>query len=442
VLTLGINCNWGVQPTGERLVLVRWASYSLIQSFVRQSFERDRNGSEPTSDGANEPEEPWDIASRVSKGNGSLVRLDHVSLPTVGLVMIVRNEAHTLPRLAASVVDQVDCCWTIVDTGSADGTKQVALEVFGHVPGEVVDEPWKGFGESRNDALRWAEGRSDWLLMLDADETLGGRIDRTLLGDALDGVITEVRSGPFRYWLPYLIGSNRGWVWRGRTHELLALEGREARCLRDDSWWVDHHADGGSRGDKAERDLLLLGQDWEERPDDPRTAFYMAQTLEALGRLGEAVNWYRRRVAMKGWDEEVWYARYRIGTCLLASGADTNGTMELNKAWQERPWRAEPLVALSEHHRSLARWADAWEACMRAFESTSAKPDGNGTGLRADVLFIDEECYAWQVAYEASIVAWHVGERKLGKRMCDYLLGLTDLPEEIRDAVSVNRPLY
>ncbi len=40
---------------------------------------------------------------------------------TVGLAMIVKNEARTLPRLAASLDGQLDH-WTIVDTGSTDGT--------------------------------------------------------------------------------------------------------------------------------------------------------------------------------------------------------------------------------------------------------------------------------------------------------------------------------
>ena len=44
---------------------------------------------------------------------------------TVGLVMIVKNEERTLPRLAESVRGQLDH-WTIVDTGSTDQTKAIA----------------------------------------------------------------------------------------------------------------------------------------------------------------------------------------------------------------------------------------------------------------------------------------------------------------------------
>ena len=44
---------------------------------------------------------------------------------TVGLVMIVKNEERTLPRLAESVRGQLDH-WTIVDTGSTDQTMAIA----------------------------------------------------------------------------------------------------------------------------------------------------------------------------------------------------------------------------------------------------------------------------------------------------------------------------
>ena len=55
---------------------------------------------------------------------------------TVGLVMIVKDEALILPRLAASVKNHIDY-WTVVDTGSTDSTTQVAQDVFAPVPGQV-----------------------------------------------------------------------------------------------------------------------------------------------------------------------------------------------------------------------------------------------------------------------------------------------------------------
>jgi glycosyltransferase involved in cell wall biosynthesis len=144
--------------------------------------------------------------------------------PSVGLVMIVRNEEVTLPRLAASVAGQVDY-FTIVDTGSTDRTLELAGEVFAGLPGQVLGDEWRGFGASRTVALRAAEPFTDWLLFLDADEVLDGRLDRSALREDLDAVELCQRSGDVQLWLPRLAASGRGWQWKGRTHEYLDLPG-------------------------------------------------------------------------------------------------------------------------------------------------------------------------------------------------------------------------
>ena len=67
--------------------------------------------------------------------------------PTVGLVMIVKDEEATLPRLAATLEGQIDH-WTIVDTGSTDGTGTLARELFRNVPGQVIEDGRRGCGPS------------------------------------------------------------------------------------------------------------------------------------------------------------------------------------------------------------------------------------------------------------------------------------------------------
>src|ERR1700680_3935406 len=99
-----------------------------------------------------------------------------MTMPTVGLVMIVKNEARGLPRLAESVAGCIDH-WTIVDTGSTDETVAVARKVFDGIPGSVIEDRWRGFGPSRNVALEAADPHTDWLLHLDADHTVHGRLD-------------------------------------------------------------------------------------------------------------------------------------------------------------------------------------------------------------------------------------------------------------------------
>jgi tetratricopeptide (TPR) repeat protein len=86
----------------------------------------------------------------------------------LSLCMIVRDEQEMLPRClhaAAGAVDEI----VIVDTGSSDGTIEIARS-FG---ARVIERPWTGsFAEARNTSFDAASG--DWLMYLDADEVLVG----------------------------------------------------------------------------------------------------------------------------------------------------------------------------------------------------------------------------------------------------------------------------
>ncbi len=363
------------------------------------------------------------------------------SAETVGLVMIVRNEVATLPRLASSLAGRIDH-WTIVDTGSNDGTPQLAEELFSDVVGEVILDEWRGFGPSRNVALEAAEPHTDWLLTLDADETIHGDITVNGIAWEIDAVELEQRYRNLRYWLPRLIRSGRGWRWQRRTHEYLSLGNRPARTAKSSAAWVHHHADGGSRSDKFERDISLLSQDWQDSPDDPRTAFYLARSFDDLGRYVEATDWYRKRLTLGGWDEEVFYSRWRLGSCLRALASPAEACAMFWTAWAERPWRAEPLVSLAEQYRSEHAWGPAWRACQLAFDFAGALPDGKLTQAVNDRLFVHSDATRWQVAFEASIAAWYVGETQRGRRLTSYLLSLDDLPLEIRHTVEANRSFY
>ena len=360
---------------------------------------------------------------------------------SVGLIMIVRDEAATLPRLASCLAGRIDH-WTIVDTGSTDGTLQVAKELFKNLPGELIQDVWRGFGPSRNVALEAAEPHSDWLLTLDADETIHDDVSTQGVGNEIDAIEVEQHYANLRFWLPRLVRSGRGWRWQRRAHEYLSLPDRPALIVRSPTGWVHHHADGGSRADKFEREIALLGQDWAEKPDDPRTAFYLARSFEDSGRFVEARDWYRTRLSLGGWDEELFYARWRLGCCLRALGSPDEACAMLWRAWAERPWRAEPLVSLAEHYRSEQAWAPAWRACQLGFDFAGALPDGKTEQPVTDRLFVHSDAARWQIAYEASIAAWYVGATDRGRDLTSYLLGVEDLPPAVRDSIEANRRFY
>ncbi|MBW2143093.1 MAG: glycosyltransferase, partial [Deltaproteobacteria bacterium] len=85
---------------------------------------------------------------------------------TISLCMIVKNEEQYLGKCLMnlnSVVDEM----IVVDTGSTDGTKEIAA-IFG---ARVYDVEWTNdFSEARNYSISKASG--DWIFVMDADETI------------------------------------------------------------------------------------------------------------------------------------------------------------------------------------------------------------------------------------------------------------------------------
>jgi glycosyltransferase involved in cell wall biosynthesis len=86
--------------------------------------------------------------------------------PTVTACLIVKNEAQNLGRCLESLKDFVDEI-VVVDTGSTDETVAIA-QSYGAIIGRFV---WNDdFSAARNASLALAT--SDWVLVIDADETL------------------------------------------------------------------------------------------------------------------------------------------------------------------------------------------------------------------------------------------------------------------------------
>ncbi|PJG85539.1 glycosyltransferase family 2 protein [Conservatibacter flavescens] len=85
-------------------------------------------------------------------------------MPTISVAMIVKNEAQDLAQCLDTVKDWVNEI-VIVDSGSQDATKQIALS-YGAKFYEHTD--WQGFGKQRQIAQQYVTG--DYILWLDADE--------------------------------------------------------------------------------------------------------------------------------------------------------------------------------------------------------------------------------------------------------------------------------
>src|SRR5437660_1581456 len=86
--------------------------------------------------------------------------------PRLSVAMIVRSCAAELAATLRSVRDLADEI-VVLDTGSTDGTREVASQCGAR----VFQQPWADdFAAARNACLAHASG--EWVLWLDAGETL------------------------------------------------------------------------------------------------------------------------------------------------------------------------------------------------------------------------------------------------------------------------------
>ncbi|HKE80934.1 MAG TPA: glycosyltransferase [Solirubrobacteraceae bacterium] len=339
--------------------------------------------------------------------------------------MIVRDEAQVIQRCLRSVQGLIDC-WVICDTGSTDETPELIGSVLEGIPGDLHRRRWVNFGQNRTDLMRLAAGKADYLLLIDADMTVSYD-EAGLNGLGADSYMLRHDEVP-EYWIKRLVRGDLRWWYVGATHEYIATD-REDDEERLGAIVIHHHGDSGTRGAKFERDLRLLAADLEREPDNPRTVFYLAQTLRDLGRVDESIELYRRRAAMGGWPEEDFYARYQVGLLSERAGQRDEAMSALFDAWSFRPQRAEPLYELAWMFRERRQHHAAHLVSERGIRMP----------VPADTLFVHRWMYEWGLLFEYSIAAYWAGDPSAALRACDQLLGLPELPDEYRRQTEANR---
>lgn len=194
----------------------------------------------------------------------------------LSVVVVTLNEEERIRECLDSVAwaDEI----VVVDAESQDKTAAIARELTDH----VIVRPWPGFAAQKNFALAQATG--DWVLSLDADETvspvLRAQITGILTGgDAAAGYAVPRRNifwgrwvrhgGLYPDWQVRLVRRGRGRFVERAVHESISVDGVVARL----SGHLDHRSyrDVGDFLARADRYTSLAAEEWlaAGRPSRP-----------------------------------------------------------------------------------------------------------------------------------------------------------------------------
>lgn len=327
--------------------------------------------------------------------------------PKLCLNMIVKNEGKIILRLLESVANLIDC-YCICDTGSTDETVTIIETFFAErgKPGKIVHEPFRDFAYNRTFALKQCETMSvDYILLLDADMIfqLGEGITPQDFKLQLTKDVYHMFQGSDTFYHKNVrfVKNRIGASYWGVTHEYLKTqEGSSYGMIEKKLAFINDVGDGGSKSDKFERDIRLLLKGLEDNPNNDRYTFYLANSYRDHGDLDLAIEYYKKRVEIGGWYEEVWHSYYSIGKCYRSKGDMINAVHWWMEAYQFFPNRIENLYEIISHYRQIGKNQIAYMYYIMALKQVLLHPN-------TDYLFMQRDVYDYKLDYEFSIIGYY-----------------------------------
>jgi len=302
--------------------------------------------------------------------------------------MIVKNEEEVLARCLETAYDLVDEI-IIVDTGSTDKTREIALQFTER----VYDFEWiDHFAAARNFAF--SKGTCDYLMWLDADDIIlpedaqALRELRTNLDPAVDTIMMkyniafdEQGKPTFTYYRERIIRNCGHAKWAGAVHEVITPFGKIIHAPIA----ITHR-----RKEKtdAQRNLRLF-ENLLKRGDtlSPREQFYYARELYYNARYQDAAQAFEQFLNDGlGWIENNIEACRMLAQCFSALGEHERARQALLLSFHYDAPRAEICCELGYHYFMQKQL----EPAIQWYKSALLAPRKETSGA-----FTLEECYGY-----------------------------------------------
>ena len=322
------------------------------------------------------------------------------------LISMIKNEEKIIERCITSVLPIVDAI-CVTDTGSTDTTVNIVNNLINEfkITGKIFIDEWQNFGYNRNNSylnavayckeLGWNLNET-YGLLLDADMKLViNKFDKDSLSSNGYKIIQD--NSFLEYYNTRFVNMGVNWKCVGVTHEY--WDGSDTDTLTKESIYIDDIGDGGSKGDKTERDIRLLEKGIIDEPNNVRYYFYLAQSYKDCGNFKKAITLYKKRINMGGWYEEIWYSYYMIAKCQELLNEPENFEKWALKAYKYRNCRAEAIYILTKYFREKSQYFKAYYYYL--IGKNIKTPD-------EDLLFIEKDIYDGMFDYENTILHYYI----------------------------------
>lgn len=340
--------------------------------------------------------------------------------------MIVKDETHVIKRCLESVKPIIDY-WVIVDTGSTDGTQEMIKEFMKDIPGELHERPWVNFGHNRNEALDLARNKGDYILLMDADEKMVYDVpDYKFPPLVKDFYYIETNHDGSKYQRVEVFNTKLDWKWIGVLHEVI-VSGQAKSHETLQGLHIFAKTEGNRSKDplKYQKDAIVLEKALLDEPGNARTVFYLAQSYRDAGDHEKALLNYQKRVAMGGWDQEVYFSLLQSAHLKHRLEKPENEILKSYEiAYLYRPSRAEPLYFMAKILNERRDFDKAYEC---AHQGLCIKESD-------DVLFVDKWVYDYGLLMEYALASYWTDRMTEALVATQLMLSNPNLPDNFRAA--------
>jgi len=253
----------------------------------------------------------------------------------IHLCIMVKNGGDTFEKVLTENLPYIDK-WTILDTGSTDNTIDIINKILvGKKKGQLYQEPFINFKESRNRCLDLAGTSCKYTVMLDDTYILKGNLREflnTIRGDQFaDSYSLLIKSDDVEYYSNRVIKTENKLRYIYIIHEVIQKDDNVNVVIPpDESFIFDVRSDYMEErtNNRKKYDLECLFKMVEEEPDNPRHLYYIGQTYNLLENHEKAAEYFYKRAFhhVEGFDQEKVDALFEL-TRLY--------NFKLNKPWDE-----------------------------------------------------------------------------------------------------------
>lgn len=317
---------------------------------------------------------------------------------SVSVCMIVLDGEKTLPACLESIRKAPLKEIVVVDTGSTDKTREIALSFGAQVydftykthpaffykddKSTGAPPPYTGkhvladFSAARNFSFSKATG--DFIFTLDADDLV--RNPERLADVEADMVLNHYDCGWFRYvltrdekdnvanctWRERIIRRGCGIEWKGPVHECMVP--CDQKFARFSYFAVDHCQQPDRKIVKHRNFKILLRKFLQQKGKvEPRDLFYLAQESIAVDAQKAAIL-FNRYIGVSDWDEERCQARMMLGEMYEFKNNFVAAWREYAAAAVDVPKFPEPWFGMARIEMYKKKWHRCVEFTERGFQ--------------------------------------------------------------------------